>query len=197
MTQKQKLKKQIQKAFKQQNSPMLTEVISKAEIKLGKRETEALMVNEIFPKLSQEEETWFFDQVPAGVKKKMHERAKQAVFSILMHEGYTPGKDFSLLSEGGLMISPEAKECILSDLPEESRRVIEEQMFSLSQDPYEMLEDSLGVSFFENLKRIAKARLMELDFWWREGENRRSAYNYNYTRCVSFRPFATQCPSSC
>jgi hypothetical protein len=52
-----------------------------------------------------------------------------------------------------------AREHLLSQMPADKREEIEKQMFSVSQNPYKLIEEQLGVPFFDNLQKIAKARL--------------------------------------
>jgi hypothetical protein len=75
------------------------------------------------------------------------------------------GKDFSLAGDGGLIINKELMIKIMDDMPPESQEKFKEMGYikAHSQDPFKMLEDSLGVPFFTKLEAIVKLRFTTLD----------------------------------
>lgn len=75
----------------------------------------------------------------------------------------TLGKDFSK-HDGGLLLSNELLEKIMDDLPSEKRAEFEKLGYvqKMNQDPFQMLDDSLGVPFFTSLEGCVKIRVSSL-----------------------------------
>jgi hypothetical protein len=78
--------------------------------------------------------------------------------------GAVLGKDFSV-ADGGLLVKPELLEKMLADMTPESLAEFRKMGYikSLEQNPFKMLEDSLGVLFFTKLEAISKLRLATLN----------------------------------
>jgi hypothetical protein len=78
--------------------------------------------------------------------------------------GATLGKDFSMAPGGGLLINNELMGRIVADLPPEIRKEFEREgmVKSMTQDPFKMLDESLGVPFFTKLAAIVKLRVQTL-----------------------------------
>lgn len=163
MSNRNKWRKRLKRCFREKNADQLRLVIEKAGEVLGQEETERLMIDDVMPNLTWDEQAWWMDQVPPEARQEMTQMARQAMFSMLIDEGFEMGKDFSVASDGGFMISDRAREHLLSQIPADKRHEIEEQMFSMSQNPYELIEEQLNVPFFDNLQNVAKARLAGLD----------------------------------
>jgi hypothetical protein len=78
--------------------------------------------------------------------------------------GATLGKDFSKAADGGLLITDELMSKIMADMrPQELAKFKKAGYIkSVTQDPFKMLDDSLGVPFFTKLEAISKLRLATL-----------------------------------
>ncbi len=90
------------------------------------------------------------------------DKARDCVASILVEEGFTPGKDFSIGKDGELIINQAAKEQLMSQVPESERGKIEKEMSNNTQEvSLEAIAVAVGVdrNYFTNLLSIAKRRL--------------------------------------
>lgn len=77
--------------------------------------------------------------------------------------GATLGKDFSKVDDG-LLITDELMSKIMADMSPKERSGFQGKGFAkkVTQDPFKMLEESLGVPFFTKLEAIAKLRVSTL-----------------------------------
>lgn len=55
--------------------------------------------------------------------ERMGQKATAALYQRLIAKGFQPGKDFSIASNGELILSTEANETILADIPEQFRDI--------------------------------------------------------------------------
>ena len=163
MTNKSELRTTMKRCFEKRDTEQLKRTIQKASELLGRGEVERMIVDEVLPDLSRKEQEWWISQLPDQTQSEMGDQVREAVFSILTEEGFEVGKDFSVGPERGLMISDRARDFLLSQMPEEERAELERELFKLSQNPYQLIEEQLGVPFFDNLKKTATARLQGLD----------------------------------
>lgn len=163
MSNKSELRTQMKRYFRERDTEQLKVVIREASERLGRAEVERMIVDEVLPDLSRKEQEWWISQLPDQTQSEMGDQVREAVFSILTEEGFEVGKDFSVGPERGLMISDRARDFLLSQMPEEERAELERELFKLSQNPYQLIEEQLGVPFFDNLKKTATARLQGLD----------------------------------
>lgn len=159
MSNKNKWRKRLKRCFKEKNADQLHLIMQKASEVLGQEETERIMIDDIMPNLSWDEQAWWINHLPPESQAEMNQMARQAMFSMLAEDGFELGKDFSVDSDGGFVISDRARDHLLSKIPADKREEIEKQMFTMSQNPYELIEEQLGVPFFDNLERLAKKRL--------------------------------------
>lgn len=108
---------------------------------------------------------WAYKQMlgDAGYKR-MAQEATEAMHMLLIEKGFQPGKDFSSGSKKGeLVISIEAYEAILADIPEELRSIARAECSkSETLDPVQALESHLGVPFVQNLLNRLDARMSNL-----------------------------------
>jgi hypothetical protein len=97
---------------------------------------------------------------PDDVRKEMGSIAQGGLAKILVSEGFVLGKDFSIGSDGALILGREALDKLKSDLPPELWEKFEadEMVKPFQSCPWTAVEDRLGVSFRQNLK----ARLSDL-----------------------------------
>jgi hypothetical protein len=77
--------------------------------------------------------------------------------------GATLGVDYSKTTDG-YILSSELSEKIQANRPDVWRKLeADENIKIISQDPYQLLEQHLGVPFFESLLSIAKQRILTLN----------------------------------
>ena len=162
MTDREKLRSELKSAIRSKDLNQVTALIDKS-CKLISREEFDKLLDDVLINLSWEDHQWWMSQLPDNVQSEMSDRATNVVFSMLGEAGFQFGSDFSVGPEGGFMISPEAREFILSQVPEEERESFNQHFITITQDPYQLIEERLGVPFFENLKNIAAARVRDLD----------------------------------
>jgi hypothetical protein len=83
------------------------------------------------------------------------------IANIVKDYGAVPGKDIQQ-TEYGLMVSPELLEKISANLPPDTVKGMETSGMISAQSPYELLEQDLGVPFFDSLQAVAKLRIQTL-----------------------------------
>jgi hypothetical protein len=89
----------------------------------------------------------------------------KCIQTICQETGAELGKDISF-TDGGVLIRNDLLQPFLDDLPPERRAEFEAKGYvqpQPQQDPFAMLEASLGVPFFSSLESIAKLRVATLD----------------------------------
>ena len=79
----------------------------------------------------------------------------------LIRAGFIPGEDFSFY-KGNLMITHEVQNYILDRMNPENREHVQTLFGKREDDPWQKIEDHLGVPFFENLKQIVSERIPTL-----------------------------------
>ena len=162
MAKKVKLRKLIQKAIRNQDLSKLQTLIDQFTQTFGEKETDEF-INDVLDNASFEDQQWLMKQLPQERQDEMRDMVRNFFFENLQEGGFEFGKDFSLAPEGGFLLSDKAQEFLLNQVPEEHRESMKGEMYSLSQNPYELIEQQLGVPFFDNLVKRAKARLQVLD----------------------------------
>ena len=162
MTDREKLRSELKSAIRSKDLNQVTALIDKS-CKLISREEFDKLLDDVLINLSWEDHQWWMSQLPDNVQSEMSDRATNVVFSMLTEAGFQFGSDFSVGPEGGFMISDRAREFILSQVPESERESFNQHFVTITQDPYQMIEERLGIPFFENLKNIAAARVRDLD----------------------------------
>lgn len=124
------------------------------------------VVGKIFNKAVERGIGW----LEAQDTSQMNETNKSKIFQqgiqgISTKFGATLGKDFSMAPDGGLLLKPDLMNKIMADLPPEALAEFKAMGYikSVTQDPFKMLEDSLGVLFFTKLEAVSKLRLATLN----------------------------------
>jgi hypothetical protein len=89
---------------------------------------------------------------------------QQGIQGISHKFGATLGKDFSMAPDGGMFVKSELMDRIVADLPTEALAEFRKMNYikSVVQDPFKMLEESLGVPFFTKLEAVCKLRVSTL-----------------------------------
>jgi hypothetical protein len=102
-----------------------------------------------------------YDLLSPANKKRMFTKSIQAICE---ETGAELGKDISMV-DGGLMIKDEILQPFLDSLPPEELANFEAKgyMKRQQQDPFKMLEDSLGLPFFTKLEAVVKLRIRSMD----------------------------------
>lgn len=79
-------------------------------------------VMEVLATVTPDSMAWAYKQMlgEAGYEH-MGRKATAALYQRLIKKGFQPGKDFSIASNGELILSTEASEAILADIPEQFR----------------------------------------------------------------------------
>lgn len=157
-----KYRKMLKRAFREQNKDLLDRLLGECYKTLGDQETEALLRDDIIPNLSSHQHEWMIGQMPEHLQEEIKEESKQTVIEILIDGGFQFGSDFSVTSDM-IAISDRAKEYLLEQVPEENRPKIESQLVSMDSDPYQLVNEQVGVEFFNNLVKIARSRLSGID----------------------------------
>jgi hypothetical protein len=106
----------------------------------------------------------------AGDSSQMNQTNKSKIFqqgiqNISTKFNATLGKDFSMAPDGGMFVNSDLMNKIMADLPPEDVSKFKPMGYikSIEQEPFKMLEDSLGVLFFTKLEAISKLRLATLN----------------------------------
>jgi hypothetical protein len=109
--------------------------------------------------LSGTTEGW--DLLSPANKTKMFTKSIQIICE---ETGAELGKDISMV-DGGLMIKDEILQPFLDSLAPEELAIFEAKGYlkRQNQDPFKMLEDSLGVPFFTSLEAVVKLRIQTLN----------------------------------
>jgi hypothetical protein len=119
--------------------------------------------DEIFQKAAGQVITWIegeysFDQLTEANQNRI---ISIEIATIVKDYGAIPGKDIQQTNDG-LMVSPELLEKIASDLPPGMVEGMETGRVTQALNPYELLEQELGVPFFDSLQATTKLRVQTL-----------------------------------
>jgi hypothetical protein len=109
--------------------------------------------------LSGTTEGW--DLLSPANKTKMFTKSIQIICE---ETGAELGKDISMV-DGGVLFKDEILQPFLDSLPPEKLAELKAMghLKTQSQDPFKMLEDSLGIPFFTSLEAVVKLRIQTLD----------------------------------
>ena len=157
----QKEKRLITKIISSQNSEAYEKFIRKLCLRLGAERTTDLVINEVLPTLPSEDFKWCYKTMmgQAGYERMMQEALK-TLYQMLVEKGYTPGKDFSVHPQGGIILSDNASEALLADVPEDFRaKARTELKVTTMPSALDVLEKHLGVPFLERLQQRVSTRL--------------------------------------
>jgi hypothetical protein len=119
--------------------------------------------DEIFSKASGQVISWIegdysFDQLTEANQNRI---ISIEIATIVEDYGAIPGKDIQQ-TDDGLMVSPELLDKIAADLPAGTVKGIEAHGLIQAVNPYELLEQELGVPFFDSLQATTKLRVQTL-----------------------------------
>jgi hypothetical protein len=148
-------------AYIDNNDPEASEfdpVIAKHQVDIDSPEG-----HELIEKATAQVITWIngdysFDQLTTANQNRI---IGIEIANIIEDYGAVSGKDIQH-TEYGLMISPELLEKIAEDLPSGTIQEMRNRDMICNQNPYELLEQDLGVPFFDSLQAIAKLRVQTL-----------------------------------
>jgi hypothetical protein len=118
-------------------------------------------MKEVLPTLPPTDFEWCYKTM-LGQKgyERMTQEAMNTLHQILIDKGYTPGKDFSIHPQGGIILNENASEALLADVPEEFRADVRADLKSITiPSALDTLEDHLGVPFLERLLQRVSNRL--------------------------------------
>lgn len=88
--------------------------------------------------------------MPPEIHSEVTDKAMSTVYQMLMDEGLQPGVDFSR-HDGGVVISDKAAQVLQDMVGSEAWEQLGPHLQSMTSDPWEALEDRLGVPFRANL----------------------------------------------
>lgn len=157
----QKEKRLLTKVITSQNSKAYQELIKKLCLRLGADRARHLVMNEVLPKLPPKDFEWCYKTM-LGQKgyERMNQESMNTIYQMLIDKGYTPGQDFSIHPQGGVILSKNASEAVLADVPEEFRADVREGMqLQIIPSALDTLEEHLGVPFFDRLRQRVSDRL--------------------------------------
>jgi len=157
----QKEKRLLVKVISSKNSKAYQELIGKLCLRLGADRAMDLVTNEVLPKLPPKDFEWCYKTM---LGQQGYERIKQemmkTISQMLIDKGYTPGQDFSVHPKGGVILSNNAGEALLADVPEEFRADIRENIqLQIIPRAIDTLEKHLGVPFLDRLLQRVSDRL--------------------------------------
>ncbi len=157
----QKEKRLLAKVISSQNPKAYQELIGKLCLRLGTDRAIDLVMEEVLPTLPPTDFEWCYKTM---LGQKGYERMKQemmkTIYQMLIDKGYTPGKDFSIHPQGGIILSDNASEALLADVPEEFRADVRTNLKTTTiPSALETLEQHLGVPFLERLLQRVSDRL--------------------------------------
>ncbi|KYC43983.1 hypothetical protein WA1_02225 [Scytonema hofmannii PCC 7110] len=157
----QKEKRLLVKIISSQNSKAYQEFIGKLYLRLGIDRTTDLVINEVLPTLPPEDYKWCYETMLGQTGyEHMKQEASNALYQVLVEKGYTPGTDFSIHPQGGIILSDNASEALLVDVPENFRAKIRAELkTTIIPNALDTLEEHLGVPFLEQLLQRVSARL--------------------------------------
>ena len=125
------------------------------------------ITGKIFKKATDRAISWL-ETDDSQIYKLLNEANKEHMFQMGMRGisaqyGAVLGKDFSKTSEG-LLINTELLDRVMADMPPEAVAEFKRggNVRLVTQDPFKMLENSLGVPFFASLEAIVKLRFKTL-----------------------------------
>lgn len=156
-----KEKRLLAKVISSKNSKAYEELIKKLCLRLGEDRARHLVMNEVLPKLPPKDFEWCYKTM-LGQKgyERMTQESINTISQMLIDKGYTPGKDFSIHPQGGVILSKNASEALLADVPEEFRSEVCADLKSTAiPSALETLEKHLGVPFLERLLQRVSDRL--------------------------------------
>lgn len=157
----QKEKRLLAKIINSQNSKAYQEFIEKLCLRLGAERTTNLVVNEVLPTLPPEDFEWCYKTMlgQTGYERMKQEMLK-AFCQMLVEKGYTPGKDFSVYPQRGIIVSDNTYEELLADVSEDFRDNIRSKLETIIMpSALDALEKHLGVPFLERLLQRVSDRL--------------------------------------
>lgn len=153
------------------SNDLLTAFFNKADatelIKIADR-YQIPVTGKIFKKATERAINWLESGDTAAFDVLTPENKDRIVTNGLQHIsekfGATLGKDYSKVDDG-LLITNDLMSKILADMSPKERSEFQGKGFSkkISQDPFKMLEDSLGVPFFTKLEAVVKLRVKSLN----------------------------------
>jgi hypothetical protein len=112
---------------------------------------------------------WQFNILQASpMWPEVSAKARDCLAEILIDEGFTPGKDFSVAPDGMLLVNESAQAELLSHVPETERERLQKMMVGNDQPiTLEAIAVAVGVdkNYFDNLFNIAKKRLAPYVMW--------------------------------
>ncbi len=156
-----KEKRLLAKVITNKNSKAYEELIKKLCLRLGADRTMDLVMNEVLPKLPPKDFEWCYKTM-LGQKgyERMNQEMMKTISQMLIDKGYKPGQDFSIHPEGGVILSNNASEALLEDVPEEFRADVREGMQrQIIPSALDILEEHLGVPFLDRLLQRVSDRL--------------------------------------
>lgn len=156
-----KEKRLLAKVISSQNSQTYQDLIGKLCLRLGKDRAVDLLIKEVLPTLPPTDFEWCYKTM-LGQKRyeRMTQEAMNTLHQILIDKGYIPGKDFSIHPQGGILLSENASEALLANVPEEFRADVRADLKTTTfPSALETLEQHLGVPFLERLLQRVNERL--------------------------------------
>lgn len=150
-------KRQLLQALHRRDIVAVKSLIIQWQKILGLEKLTDLMFNKVMVECDADSHSWFW-QIFLGQSKyeQMQEEAQQNVFQILINEGLEPGKDFSIGTDGDIIINNRAKETLHRQIQQERQVFFEVQLESIPvSNQVTAIEDRLGCAFFTNLTQIA------------------------------------------
>jgi hypothetical protein len=121
--------------------------------------------SKVFSKATDKVASWMETTNHDGMTKVNSKRLFQRSLAVISERFDAKlGVDFSLAPDGNLLIKDDLLQKIKNDMPPSAVAEWERSgwMKTLEQDPFKMLDNSLGVPFFANIERIAKLRISSL-----------------------------------
>lgn len=156
-----KEKRLIAKIISSQNPKAYQEFIEKLCLRLGAERTTDLVLNEVLPTLPLEDFEWCCKTMLGKTGyEHMKQEASNTFYQMLIDKGYTPGKDFSIHPQGGIILNDNASEALLADVPEDFRaNICAELKTTIIPSALNTLEEHLGVPFIEKMLQRVSDRL--------------------------------------
>ncbi len=160
----QREKRLLAKLIEQQDAEKYQAFVQKLVAIHGADKVTNWVVNDILPTSSSDSMAWCYRLMLGDERYAlMNQKAVETLVEILVDKGHVPGKDFSIHPEGGLILSSNANESILEDVPEEFRDMLRAELLQAElPDAQATLEASLGVPFVTNLLSRVETRIPTL-----------------------------------
>lgn len=159
-----KEKRLLAKLIEQQNAEKYQAFVQKLVAIHGANKVTNWVVNDVLPTSSSDSMAWCY-QLMLGDERYalMKHKAVETLVEILVDKGHIPGQDFSIHPEGGLILSSDASESLLEDVPEEFRDMLRVELPQVElPNAQATLEASLGVPFVANLLNRVENRIPTL-----------------------------------